>query len=343
MPAGQGREDSQIELNEMDSTATASTHADGDTQTGAGNSSEQVVAGSTHENPTVSQYDASVGGSGHNEEISNEVGGETVSEYSVASRLRSTVRHLVHNTLRNAPLLRFIYKSNRYNHLGQSDHPVGESNDGVFSNMSAKPTVGENSDVTEELPTYEDALEDPAPPYWESSIMAGFEDEIFVDGLPVGNIVSFLWNMIVSITFQFIGFVITYLLHTCHGAKNGSQAGLGVTLFSFGWTILPYSSSSAFAPGDGGQRFEPENPSSVDIDDTMTLKGSLDGFESSLPSTTEAAAAASAEQSSISHDMVFSYMLMALGSIIFFKAIYDFWCVRRKEYRIIHSTDTSAV
>jgi len=343
MSTGESRQSSQIELNEMESTNPSSSHIDESTQSGLNSSPEQVTSNATHEAVTVAQYEASLGNSRHNEEVSGDGGMTTASEYSVASRLRSTARHLIHNTLRNAPLLRFIYKSNRYNHLGQSDHPVGESNDGVFSNMSAKPTVRENADVPEELPTYEDALEDPAPPYWESSIMAGFEDEIFVDGLPVGNIVSFLWNMIVSITFQFIGFVITYLLHTCHAAKNGSQAGLGVTLFTFGWTILPYSSSSTFSVGNAGQRFEPENPTSVDIDDTMTLKGSLDGFESTLPSTTEAAAAASTEHSSISHDMVFSYMHMALGSIIFAKAVYDFWCVRRKEYRLIHSTDTSAV
>ncbi|VEU22606.1 DEKNAAC103603 [Brettanomyces naardenensis] len=280
-----------------------------------------------------------------NEGSSSEV--SNVPHYTVTDRLRSTVRHTLSYTMNNAPLLRFIYKSNRYNRLDQSGHPVGESNDGVFSNMSAKPSVREDAEPAEELPTYEQVSEVPAPPYWESSIMAGYEDEIFVDGLPVGNFVSFFWNMTVSICFQFVGFVITYLLHTSHAAKNGSQAGLGVTLLTFGWSTLSFSEASAFRNSGSGQRFEPDQPSSVDIDDSMTLKGSLDSYESNLPSTTAAAAAAAAGKSSDSSSpfgsMLFSYGLVALGTVILVKAFYDYWMVRRKEYRLLHPPEAAPV
>lgn len=61
-----------------------------------------------------------------------------------------------------------------------------------------------------------------------------FGDEILVDGLPVGNIFQFLWNIAVAGGFQFLGVLLTYLLHNSHASKSGSMAGLGITLFNFG-------------------------------------------------------------------------------------------------------------
>lgn len=58
-----------------------------------------------------------------------------------------------------------------------------------------------------------------------------------VDSLPTGSLFSFLWNMLVSISFQFVGFLLTYLLHTTHAAKLGSRAGLGVTLIQYGFAM----------------------------------------------------------------------------------------------------------
>ena len=39
----------------------------------------------------------------------------------------------------------------------------------------------------------------------------------------------------ISFFFQFIGFLVTYLLHTTHAAKYGSRAGLGLTLIQYGF------------------------------------------------------------------------------------------------------------
>ncbi|KAI8461357.1 hypothetical protein BY996DRAFT_6408689 [Phakopsora pachyrhizi] len=139
----------------------------------------------------------------------------------------------------------------------------GIQNDGVFANLSAKPDgaprlnpvtgemeyVGGNDDGTprdkeEILPTYDSAALDSAPPYWETTVTlpgggAGAygilgSDDVLVDGLPVGNLFGFAWNLLVSMSFQFIGFLLTYLLHTTHAAKNGSRAGLGITLIQYG-------------------------------------------------------------------------------------------------------------
>jgi hypothetical protein len=43
--------------------------------------------------------------------------------------------------------------------------------------------------------------------------------------------------MLISISFQFVGFLLTYLLHTTHAARLGSRAGLGVTLIQYGFAL----------------------------------------------------------------------------------------------------------
>lgn len=90
-------------------------------------------------------------------------------------------------------------------------------------------------------PSYSSAQADAVPPYWETTIHApsssNVAGEIIIDSLPTGSLFSFLWNMLVSISFQFVGFLLTYLLHTTHAAKLGSRAGLGVTMIQYGFAL----------------------------------------------------------------------------------------------------------
>ncbi|KAF9900556.1 hypothetical protein EC991_007179 [Linnemannia zychae] len=116
---------------------------------------------------------------------------------------------------------------------------IQQTMDGVFSNLSAKPRV--EQPVLEELPPpYKAAAMDQSPAYYETTVMAPFysEDEILVDGLPVGGLVGFIWNMIISTSFQFVGFFLTYLLHTSHATKNGSKMGLGITFVTMGMQMM---------------------------------------------------------------------------------------------------------
>ncbi|KAI9029781.1 hypothetical protein CLU79DRAFT_736028 [Phycomyces nitens] len=119
------------------------------------------------------------------------------------------------------------------------------SNDGVFSNMAAKPE-SERVKVDETPPAYDEAAADSTPPYWQTTIIApaGMGDYVMVEGMPVGNILSFVWNLLVSASFQFVGFMLTYLLHTSHAAKQGSRAGLGISLVQTGFYIRSRGSLS---------------------------------------------------------------------------------------------------
>ncbi|KAI9245635.1 hypothetical protein BY458DRAFT_537011 [Sporodiniella umbellata] len=70
------------------------------------------------------------------------------------------------------------------------------SSDGVFSNISAKPE-SDSRKPEETPPTYEEAASDATPPYWQTTIIApaGMGDIVLVEGMPVGNIFSFFWNL----------------------------------------------------------------------------------------------------------------------------------------------------
>jgi Protein of unknown function (DUF2370) len=97
-------------------------------------------------------------------------------------------------------------------------------------------------------PSYASAQADAVPPYWETTVHAPFTPdsigEMVIDSLPTGSLFSFCWNLLVSVSFQFIGFLLTYLLHTSHAARLGSRAGLGITLIQYGFALRNRLSSS---------------------------------------------------------------------------------------------------
>ncbi|KAK6346039.1 hypothetical protein TWF730_010373 [Orbilia blumenaviensis] len=208
------------------------------------------------------------------------------------------------------------------------------SNDGVFANLSAKPSVGTEKPLEEHPPSYEQAAADATPPYWETTILApGMSpDEVFIDGLPVGSVFAFVWNALISLSFQFIGFLLTYLLHTTHAAKNGSRAGLGITLVQYGFYMRGSGSGSDNpAPPDGG----PGTPESTPSD-----PNSYDFNTGTLP--TDVAAAVSAGTSSsdtITGNEWFSYVLMVVGWFILIRAVADFLRARRTEQLVLASPD----
>ncbi len=94
---------------------------------------------------------------------------------------------------------------------------------------------------------------------------------MIIDHLPTGSVFSFLWNLLISISFQFVGFLLTYLLHTTHAARFGSRAGLGVTLIQYGFALRGRSDDETSGANgwwgngngpysNGGQKDKPPKP-----------------------------------------------------------------------------------
>ncbi|KAI0448785.1 hypothetical protein F5B21DRAFT_496530 [Xylaria acuta] len=202
----------------------------------------------------------------------------------------------------------------------------GIQSDGVFSNMTARPERGEKV-VEEAPPTYEQAAADAAPPYWETTILApglGGPDDVYIDGMPVGSVFSFLWNGMISLSFQpLVGFLLTYLLHSTHAAKNGSRAGLGISIIQYGFYMKP-SPDDGMGDGSGDGYASPPDPNSHDFDPNTVGTGSdsdgsgwagLDGSE------------------------WIAYLLMIVGWFILIRAVSDYIRARRHELLVLQSPD----
>lgn len=204
---------------------------------------------------------------------------------------------------------------------------MAQVHDGVWANLNAKPQSGE--EIEEKPPTYEQAAADATPPYWETTVLSpyggsGNPDDVFIDGLLVGSLFSFVWNALISMSFQFIGFLLTYLLHTTHAAKHGSRAGLGITLVQYGFEMRY---SSAQSPMDGGTPVVPadgvpDDPNSHDFDPSAVV-GS-DAGEGWMGLSTM--------------DWL-SYVLMIGGWLILIRAVSDFLRARREEALVRSSPD----
>lgn len=126
---------------------------------------------------------------------------------------------------------------------------------------------------------------------------------------------------LVSMSFQLVGFLLTYLLHTTHAAKNGSRAGLGVTLIQYGFYMR---SRPEDAPVGGGPPSDstPSDPNSIDF---------------SVPDATT-----STNADVIGKTEWISYMLMIVGWFILIRSLSDFIRARRTESLILASPDRAA-
>ncbi|KAJ3068571.1 hypothetical protein HDU98_008283 [Podochytrium sp. JEL0797] len=124
--------------------------------------------------------------------------------------------------------------------------------DGVFGNLGVVDVGAASQGEAAALPQYRDVFDDHvaiaesndrgALPLYSSPVTVGnvqTEDgEILVDGLPVGDFFTFIANLFVSITFDFLGYMMTTMLATSHAARCGSRSGLGMTLIRYGMLVL---------------------------------------------------------------------------------------------------------
>lgn len=221
------------------------------------------------------------------------------------------------------------------------------SNDGVFANLSAKPERGEKQEE-EKPPSYEAAAADATPPYWETTTILApglhSPDEVYVDGLPVGSLFSFVWNGMISMSFQIVGFLLTYLLHTTHAAKNGSRAGLGITLIQYGFYMRGSSSvEKPQQPANPGEGYaQPSDPNSIDFDPNAVGDSAAAAAAAAMAASSQNGAASSSAQStfsSIASSEWLAYALMIVGWFILIRAVSDFFKARRHEQLVLRSPD----
>lgn len=213
----------------------------------------------------------------------------------------------------------------------------GIDNDGVFANVMAKPqrqhtVTAENGDVylvpedlqREPLPSYADVQADAVPPYWETIVHAPANpsgSSILVDDLPTGSIFIFVLNTFISYFFQFVGFFLTYLLHTTHAAKFGSRAGLGLTLIQYGF----YSHT-----------MKPENNPQPGTDNSLPVLDINNGTDPiGLP------APLPDDSIGISSRDLLSILFMSIGWFLLVSSLIGYWRVKRWEASV-RSSQTQA-
>lgn len=198
----------------------------------------------------------------------------------------------------------------------------GVGSDGVFANLSARPERDDPEKGKEELPpSYEQAAADAAPPYWETTILApgmGGPDEVYVDGMPVGSFFSFVWNCMISTLLQPAGFILCYLLHSTHAAKNGARAGLGITLIQYGFYMKGVTDDEPPTMNGPDGYAAPPDPNSHDFKGTDVTDG---------------------EWGTVSGGEWLGYVLMVVGWFLLIKSVAEFLRVRRHEQLVLQSPD----
>lgn len=145
--------------------------------------------------------------------------------------------------------------------------------------------------------------------------------------MPVGSIFSFVWNAMISMSFQLVGFLLTYLLHSTHAAKNGSRAGLGITLIQYGFYMKGSSGTDGGnMGGDGGGYASPPDPNSHDFDpNSVSGDGNGDGNGGGI--------------SDMASSEWVAYILMIVGWFILIRAVSDYLRARRHEHLVLQSPD----
>lgn len=116
---------------------------------------------------------------------------------------------------------------------------------------------------------------------------------MIIEELPTGSVLVFVLTTLISWFFQLPGFILSYLLHTTHAGRFGSQAGLALTLIQWGLgsTVMgsfpppdgpppppPPPGPDAGGPPGGGLPFGGENPE----DGMMRNSTMMDGNGSAL-------------------------------------------------------------
>ena len=147
----------------------------------------------------------------------------------------------------------------------------------------------------------------------------------------------------ISMSFQIVGFLLTYLLHTTHAAKNGSRAGLGINLIQYGFVMRNGASKGAPPvpgnPSDPGFA-APQNPNSHDFDPSKVSDSAAAAAAAAMSQASQqASSSGSSSASSFANSDWLAYALMIVGWFVLIRAVTDFFKARRHEQLVLQSPD----
>lgn len=150
----------------------------------------------------------------------------------------------------------------------------------------------------------------------------------------------------ISMSFQLVGFLLTYLLHTTHAAKNGSRAGLGITLVQYGFYMRSSATRDANPLPEDPQYGQPMDPNNPNFDPSK-----LADSAAAVAAMAQTQAKVAAENSSgggggglasLASSEWFAYVLMIVGWFILIRAVSDYFKARRHEQLVLQSPDRGA-
>ena len=144
-------------------------------------------------------------------------------------------------------------------------------------------------------------------------------------------------------SFSLVGFLLTYLLHTTHAAKNGSRAGLGVTLVQYGFYVRSGSNKSTPpqpATNDDASFAPPQDPNSHEFDPNSVSDSAAAAAAAAMAQGSQQTSTASSSGiSSIASSNWLAYALMIVGWFILIRAVSDFFRARKHEQLVLRSPD----
>ena len=142
----------------------------------------------------------------------------------------------------------------------------------------------------------------------------------------------------ISMSFQLVGFLLTYLLHTTHAAKNGSRAGLGIMLIQYGFYM---KGSNPKPPTDTDPQYgTPQDPNSHEFDpSTMTDSAAAAVAAMAASQGEQASTTSSSGISSVASSAWLAYVFMVVGWFILIRAVSDYLKARRHEQLVLQSPD----
>ena len=142
-------------------------------------------------------------------------------------------------------------------------------------------------------------------------------------------------------SFSLVGFLLTYLLHTTHAAKNGSRAGLGVTLVQYGFYMRAgRGDTTPTVPADGNDSpfTPPQDPNNHDFDPSAVSDSAAAAAAAAMAQGTSQTSSGGG-LSSVASSNWLAYTLMIVGWFILIRAVSDFIKARRHEQLVLQSPD----